>query len=799
MRRYLITALPLLASLALTTGTAQAVVVDMNPAVAGQTSVQYSAAARGDYYGVALIPGARISPNQMGPQEDGSSGGTGVLGADGIPTVLSTGTCTDPALTPDLLLGADGICYHGGSVLHRNETFALTWDPTRSYWSGTRDYLEQFLRDVADGSGTLTSPYAVTTQYTDSSGRAENQSKYGGGCVDYGNPNHESNQNTTCQFGSSVQTGPGYNYPTSGCNPSGASYTDTGATGFSANSTCLTDAQLRTELTAVVQQMGILGRTQPGYEPLVVLPLPPGVEACLGATSNLDGRLCSINGALTPPQPNVTVTPDQNSTLPQGTYRFELTYQITDNTGTFESPPGESFAVTLDKPSDITIAPPAPVQGATAWNLYATMPNGSTYYLQKSSSFQSNGFPFLGTVLGQQPPAPAFFCSYHSQASIDGTEVAYVVQPWTAMTQCDEPDAPTIPQTPSPTVLSADVGARLVSPLSQAEMAAITDPQLNGWFALDGSEINDNGEVNYPSNSTMAIYDRAGCVPAANGQDSATLGTSSQNPYFLQHEWNNAGAIESDPITYWGCAPDVILAPSFTVPGPIDQGKVVVFDGSETASTLIVPNADYAWNFGDGSTGTGPSVSHSFAKSGQYKVQLTVTDRGGNVRILTQTVEVLGPDGQNPGGGGGGGTGTGGNPGGGGGGGGAGGHPGGGGPRAFKVHLQLLPQSLGGVLSTGMIVRVVSNQSANGFATLSIFRKAAHRAHLARAGKPNTLVAIGRGTVSGIKDGAVNLRVKVSAATARKLARAGRLSMTLHLTLYAKNGARTTVSAVGRY
>lgn len=45
-----------------------------------------------------------------------------------------------------------------------------------------------------------------------------------------------------------------------------------------------------------------------------------------------------------------------------------------------------------------------------------------------------------------------------------------------------------------------------------------------GWFALSGSEINDNG-----------------CVPFPNGLDKATVGTSAQNPYLLQREFNNAG------------------------------------------------------------------------------------------------------------------------------------------------------------------------------------------------------------------------------------------------------------------
>jgi hypothetical protein len=72
----------------------------------------------------------------------------------------------DPWLSAELVLPSFGLCWQGGTigaVMHGNDTFALTWDPNRSYWAGTRNYVEQFLRDVADGSGTLTSPYDVTT------------------------------------------------------------------------------------------------------------------------------------------------------------------------------------------------------------------------------------------------------------------------------------------------------------------------------------------------------------------------------------------------------------------------------------------------------------------------------------------------------------------------------------------------------------------------------------------------------------------------------------------------------------
>jgi PKD repeat protein len=601
-------------------GSAQAFVVNDNGTVAG----------------AALIPGTRA-----------------VALPAGVSRVTSSAPCSDPWLTSDLRLGSNGLCWHsGGSVMHNNETFALTWDrptPHRAYWETTRQYEQQFLRDVSDGSGTFSSPYAVTPQYSDPGGHAQYASTYGGGCSDLGTAG-----GFTCQFGNGTGSGNGNDYPSPGCPVSGTDalhlFND-GSVGPYPNSsfgTCLTDAQIKAEVSAASGQLN--GHIKPGSSPLVVVLTPPGVVDCLDSA----GKFCSANSS-----------------------------------------------------------------------------------------------------------APARFCSYHSEAN----GLPYVVVPWAPLTACDEPNAHKIDLAQLPTVdkLAQYVGERLVSSLSEAHIAAIVNPVLNGWYSLDGSEINDNGwqDTGDPN---------FGCQPLGNEVDHVTVGNSSQNPYHLQREYNNAAAIESDPNAP-GCALGNIFNPAFVIPSAVRPGDVVEFDGSATASTLIVPKGSYRWDFGDGTTAIGPSVVHTYARGGDYNVTLTVTDRGGNTRRLSQTISVLGKNGQPVGGS----------------------H----GPGGWQAHIALVPQGLKKLLRVGVALRVRSNRRADGIATLMIPRAAARRAHIRTGNKP--FVVIGRGTVARVGSGVKLLHIKIPRQMVSKLRRLHHVNLSIRLSLVSAGREHLALAVAGRY
>lgn len=90
------------------------------------------------------------------------------------------------------------------------------------------------------------------------------------------------------------------------------------------------------------------------------------------------------------------------------------------------------------------------------------------------------------------------------------------------------------------------------------------------------------------------------------------------------------------------------LAPIANAGGPYSslEGSTVLLSGTGSSD----PNGDpltYAWDFGDGAVGSGPSPSHAFDDNGSYVVTLVVTDPGGlkDTTSATATVASVKPAG----------------------------------------------------------------------------------------------------------------------------------------------------------
>jgi hypothetical protein len=84
----------------------------------------------------------------------------------------------------------------------------------------------------------------------------------------------------------------------------------------------------------------------------------------------------------------------------------------------------------------------------------------------------------------------------------------------------------------------------------------------------------------------------------------------------------------------------VTTTPTAEAGGPYegDERSPIQFagSGSDVAGEMLT----YSWDFGDGTTGSGPSPTHSYARSGSYTAMLTVTDDFGTSASDTASVTV---------------------------------------------------------------------------------------------------------------------------------------------------------------
>lgn len=152
-----------------------------------------------------------------------------------------------------------------------------------------------------------------------------------------------------------------------------------------------------------------------------------------------------------------------------------------------------------------------------------------------------------------------------------------------------------------------------------ASAAGGTAPYTFSWAFGDGAT--GTGAAVYHTYSTTGSYSVV--LTAKDSSPSQQTATSQQT------------------ITVTSPPPPPSLTASFTESlSNSVVGQTVSFTGSASGGTAPY---NYAWNFGDSSTGSGSSASHVYQTAGVYTVVLTVTDAAGQVASATNTVTVTLP------------------------------------------------------------------------------------------------------------------------------------------------------------
>ena len=149
------------------------------------------------------------------------------------------------------------------------------------------------------------------------------------------------------------------------------------------------------------------------------------------------------------------------------------------------------------------------------------------------------------------------------------------------------------------------------------QMTLLPDGHVLVAGGRQGGAILGSAEIYNPA---TGVFNPAGALVTARQDFTAPLLTNGS--VLLAAGQGVAGILKSAELFTPNHAPTADVAPPVAA---ANEGSAVNFDGRGSSD----PDGDsltYAWDFGDGSVGTGATVSHTYADNGTYAVVLTVSD-----------------------------------------------------------------------------------------------------------------------------------------------------------------------------
>jgi len=222
------------------------------------------------------------------------------------------------------------------------------------------------------------------------------------------------------------------------------------------------------------------------------------------------------------------------------------------------------------------------------------------------------------------PRSTTLLCGYHS--SMSGSPPIYAALPFPIYNSATRRTCGTsrTPGYESPNSQpDADVE---ISWVSAETIGATTDPEGTTWYDRVGREVNDDCRFIYGSvlggTTPGGLYNQV----------------IDGHHYFLQEELSNEDYRFKRGHSCIQRIDLPVLSFRVNPPSPT-HGHAVRLNAKLTRGTIT----NYAWNFGDSSTGSGKIVAHTYHSAGTYTITLTVTDTDGLesiMRSFSKTVTV---------------------------------------------------------------------------------------------------------------------------------------------------------------
>lgn len=208
--------------------------------------------------------------------------------------------------------------------------------------------------------------------------------------------------------------------------------------------------------------------------------------------------------------------------------------------------------------------------------------------------------------------------------------------------------------------------------LEEAEAGDLHGSESVGWLAIEPASGSWNGHAYVAANTPDAVnhnFYTAGfglnlgadprfvaSLATHDGRDGAALRHRNLTASSAQIKVEEDTTLDSETghtpevVSYLAIGGDGTLtgqpfAAAVHLPPTADFSYICTdlecsFDAGLSSDDQPIPSGGYAWSFGDGATGSGRTVSHTYAAGGAYTVTLTVTDSGGKSGTKARSVSV---------------------------------------------------------------------------------------------------------------------------------------------------------------